>query len=337
MRRDDLFFGGGKMKKFLVISLLLVVSLVVIAAELVIYTSDSFAGGIGKVIVPKFEKAYKCKVKMISFGSMGDVLARIIAEKNSPKADVVVGLNPQQLQKAVKEGILEKYRPFNSKNIVYKSLVTDYGTVYDYGALAMIYNVEKIKNPPLSFKDLLKPEYKGKIVLIDPRTSSTGLTFLMWTIAAFGEDGAMDYWKQLKNNVLTFTSGWSAAFKMIETGEADIIVSYATDGAYSMYKYGSIKYMPVIFEEGAYVLEEYASIVKGAKNLALARAFLEFILTSDFQKEVPLNQWMMPVINVELPEVFKYVPTFKKILKVKPDVNDRIDEILKKWEKAVVG
>ncbi|MGQ9855426.1 MAG: thiamine ABC transporter substrate-binding protein [Fervidobacterium sp.] len=319
---------------FFVLALLTVLSF---SAELVIYTSDSFAGGIAKVVIPKFEKQYNCKVKVISFGSMGDVLARLIAEKNSPRADVVVGLNLQQLNKAISEGILEKYRATNSKNLTYKGFVNDYGTVYDYGAIAMLYNSEKIKNPPRSFKDLLKPEYKGKIVLIDPRTSSTGLTFLMWTIAAFGEDGAIEYWKELKKNVLTFTSGWSAAFKMIETGEADIIVSFATDGAYSMYKYGSIKYVPVIFEEGAYVLEEYAGIIKNAKNRALARAFIEFILTPEFQKEVPLNQWMLPVINIELPEVFKYVPATKKILRVDPKINERLDEILKKWEKAVIG
>ncbi|AFG34374.1 thiamine ABC transporter substrate-binding protein [Fervidobacterium pennivorans subsp. shakshaketiis] len=321
----------------LTVFFLLTTTVFVFSAELVIYTSDSFAGGIAKVVIPKFEQMYKCKVRVISFGSMGDVLARLIAEKNAPKADVVIGLNPQQLQKAIKENLLQKYRATNSKNLVYKGFINDYGTVYDYGALAMIYNIEKIKNPPKSFKDLLKPEYKGKFVLIDPRTSSTGLTFLMWTIAALGEDGAMDFWKEVKKNVLTFTSGWSAAFKMLETGEADMIVSYATDGAYSMYKYGTIKYMPIIFEEGAYVLEEYAAIVKGAKNLALARAFIEFMLTPDFQKEVPLNQWMFPVIDVQLPEVYKYVPPVNKILRLNPTVNDRLDEILRKWEKAVVG
>lgn len=324
------------MKKLFFLTLVLITA-VSFSAELVIYTSDSFAGGIAKVVIPKFEKQYSCKVKVVSFGSMGDVLARLIAEKNSPRADIVIGLNLQQLNKAISEGILEKYRATNSKNLMYKGFVNDYGTVYDYGAIAMLYNAEKIKNPPRSFKDLLKSEYKGKIVLIDPRTSSTGLTFLMWTIAAFGEDGAMEYWKELKKNVLTFTSGWSAAFKMIETGEADIIVSFATDGAYSMYKYGTIKYVPVIFEEGAYVLEEYAGIIKNAKNRALARAFIEFILTPEFQKEVPLNQWMLPVINIELPEVFKYVPETKKILRVDPKINERLDEILKKWEKAVIG
>ncbi|MFN6991791.1 MAG: thiamine ABC transporter substrate-binding protein [Fervidobacterium sp.] len=320
-----------------IIFIFITFTLSLFAIELVIYTSDSFAGGIAKVVIPKFEQIYKCKVKVISLGSMGDVLSRLIVEKNNPKADLVIGLNSQQLRKAINEGVVEKFRPVNSKNITYRALITDYGTVYDYGALALIYNVDKIKNPPKSFKDLLNPEYKGKIVLIDPRTSSTGLSFLMWTIAAMGEDGAMEYWKELKKNVLTFTSGWSAAFKMLESQEADMIISYATDGAYSMYKYGTIKYMPVIFEEGAYVLEEYASIVSGAKNRALARAFLEFMLTPDFQIEVPLNQWMMPVINVELPSVFKYVPTFKKILKVPSSINDRLDEILKKWEKSVIG
>jgi len=330
--------GGDGMKKVLSIMVLFVLLTSLFSAELVIYTSDSFAGGIARVVIPKFEKTYNCKVKLISIGSMGDALARVVAEKKSPKADLIVGLSAEQLQMAISEGVLEKYRPVNSKNIVYKSLVNDYGTVYDYGALAMIYNVEKIKNPPKTFKDLLSPEYKGKIVLIDPRTSSTGLTFLMWTIAAMGEDEAIQYWSKLKNNVLTFTSGWSAAFKMIETGEADMIVSYATDGAYSMYEYGAIKYMPIIFEEGAYLLEEYAAIVKGAKNKALARAFIEYMLTNEFQKEVPLNQWMMPVTNAELPEVFqKYVPKFKKVLKVDPNINSRLDEILKKWEKAVIG
>lgn len=324
------------MRRFSVFALLLL-TVISFTAELVIYTSDSFAGGIAKVVVPKFEKLYKAKVKVVSFGSMGDVLARLIAEKNSPKADLVVGLNQQQLLKAVSENLLERFRPVNSRNIVYKSLVTDYGTVYDYGALALLYNVERVKNPPRSFWDLLKPEYKNKLVLIDPRTSSTGLAFLMWTIAALGEERAMEFWSKVKANVLTFTSGWSAAFRMLEAGEADMIISYATDGAYSMHRYGTIKYMPVIFEEGAYVLEEYASIIKGAKNRALARAFLEFMLTPDFQKEVPLNQWMFPVIEVELPEVFKYVPSYKKILRVPQDVNNRLDEILRKWERAVIG
>lgn len=197
------------MKRVLGVMVLVLVLTSLFSAELVIYTSDSFAGGIARVAIPKFEKTYNCKVKVLSLGSMGDVLARLIVEKRAPKADVVVGLSSEQLQKAISEGILEKYRPVNSKNIVYKDLINDYGTVYDYGALAMIYNIEKIKNPPKSFKDLLNPEYKGKIVLVDPRTSSTGLTFLMWTVAAMGEDGAIDYWKKLKNNVLTFTSGWS--------------------------------------------------------------------------------------------------------------------------------
>ncbi len=324
------------MRRFLVLLLTLSV-FIGFSAELVVYTSESFSSGIGRIVFPKFEKMYNCKVKVVTFDSMGTALARAISEKNNPKADVIIGLNYNQLQRAVKEGILQKYKPTSAKNVLYKNLLTDYGTPYDFGALAMIYNTETIKNPPKTFKDMLKTEYSKKFALIDPRTSSTGLTFLMWTIAVFGENGFEDYWRQLSKNALTITSGWSAAFKMLETGEVDMIVSFATDGAYSMYKYGSMKYAPIIFEEGAYVLEEYASLVKGAKNSALGRAFLEFILTPDFQKEVPLNQWMLPVINVELPEVFKYVPKINKVLRVPDSINDRLDEILKKWEKAVIG
>jgi len=65
---------------------------------------------------------------------MGDALARVVAEKKSPKADLIVGLSAEQLQMAISEDVLEKYRPVNSKNIVlqepcqrlwYKSTITE--------------------------------------------------------------------------------------------------------------------------------------------------------------------------------------------------------------------
>ena len=58
------------MKKVLSIMVLFVLLTSLFSAELVIYTSDSFAGGIAKVVIPKFEKAYNCKVKLVSIGSM---------------------------------------------------------------------------------------------------------------------------------------------------------------------------------------------------------------------------------------------------------------------------
>ncbi|MDK2885724.1 MAG: thiamine transport system substrate-binding protein [Thermosipho sp. (in: thermotogales)] len=323
------------MKKVLILIFVLVIILI-FSNEITIYTYDSFVSGIGQKVIPIFEKMYGCKVNLLSFGDAGAVLSRLILEKQEPKADVVIGLDQALLEKAIDYDILEKYTPININLLKYKELYNEYGTPYDYGSIAIVYNKEVVKNPPKSFEDLLKPEYKGKIVVEDPRTSSTGLSFLLWTIAVYKEK-YLDFWKKFKNNILSITPGWDEAFEMLESGEADIMVSYATDGAYSFYYYNSIKYVPIILSEGAFVQVEYASIIKNTKNKELAKRFLEFLLMDFFQKEVPLNQWMFPVTNVELPEAFKYVPEIDKILEIDASIYEDLERILKEWAKVVIG
>ncbi|WP_126993487.1 thiamine ABC transporter substrate-binding protein [Thermosipho globiformans] len=324
------------MKKVL-IYLILTISLISFSAEkLVVYTYDSFVSGIGKEIVPIFEKKYGCKVELLSFGDAGTVLSRLMLEKNNPKADVIVGLDQALLIKAIENDLVQKFKPENLSLLKYPELYNEYGTPYDFGAIAIVYNKEKIKNPPKSFNDLLKDEFRGKIVVEDPRTSSTGLSFLLWTIAAFNEK-YLDFWSKFKDNLLTITPGWDEAFEMLESGESDIMVSYATDGAYSYYYYGNVKYVPVILDEGAFVQVEYASLVKNAKNVELGKKFIEFLLSDEFQEKVPLNQWMLPVTNVKLPEAFKYVPEIKKVLEIKNDIYKNQERILKEWSKEVIG
>ncbi|WP_288047275.1 thiamine ABC transporter substrate-binding protein [Pseudothermotoga sp.] len=327
------------MKKFLLV-LSIIVAVSVFSQELVIYTYSSFASGIAQKVLPIFEKQNNVKVKLLSFGDAGNVLARLILEKDQPKADVVIGLDQPLLKRAISEGLLIKFVPENISMIKNKELLDmrGYGIPFDYGAIALVYNTEKINNPPKSFKELLDERFKRKLVVQDPRTSSTGLSFMLWTVAVFGEDGFLDYWKSLKNNILTITPGWDEAFSMLETGEADIMVSYATDGAYSYHEYGSLKYLPVVMEEGAFVQIEYAAIVKGSKNIELAKKFIEFVLSKEFQSQVPLNQWMYPVVEIELPEAYKYAPKIDKVLSFDYGIfEQKGKDWLEKWAEVMIG
>jgi len=239
--------------------------------------------------------------------------------------------------KAKRAGILMSYRPINWKKIKREFVPKDfYATPFDFGAIAIVYNTESVKRPPESFDDLLDPRFEKRLVVEDPRTSSTGLAFLLWTIAVYGDDFT-SYWKKLKRSILTVTPGWDEAFEMLESGEADMMVSYATDGAYSQYYYGSSKFMPVVMKEGAYVQVEYVGIVKYTDDLELAKRFVEFMLSDRVQKEIPLNQWMFPVVDVKLPEVFeKYTPKLGKILSVDPvKVEENLNKWLKEWTRVM--
>ena len=58
----------------------------------------------------EFEKATGIKVNFIRFSS-GEALARIIAEKNNPRVDVLFGGPVETHIAGIKEGVFEPYKP----------------------------------------------------------------------------------------------------------------------------------------------------------------------------------------------------------------------------------
>jgi thiamine transport system substrate-binding protein len=324
------------MKKVLMFLMSILIVGVVLANTLTVYVYDSL-DWIKKGTIQKFEKMYRVKVNVVVLGDGGNVLARLKMEKKNPKADVVIGLDQSLSVLAINEDLVIPYKPLNISKINNNELIYDrtYHLIpYDYGAIAIVYDPEKLNVIPKSFEDLTK--MKKKLIIEDPRTSSTGQAFLLWTIAVYG-DRWQEFWKRLKPAILTVTPGWSEAFAKFESGEAPMMVSYATDGAYSYYYYNSTKYKAFIPEEGAYVQIEGAGIVKGTKNLELAKRFMEFLLFDDFQKEIPLNQWMFPVVKIDMPEAFKYAIVPEKIVTISAeDMNENMEKWLEEWEEIML-
>jgi thiamine transport system substrate-binding protein len=291
-----------------------------LAAEqtLVIYAYDSFVsewGPAGKVI-PPFEARTGAKVKLISAGDAGQVLARAILEKADPQADLIIGVDNSLLARAQEQKVLEPYRSPNLK-LVPRELQFDPShsvTPMDYGYFAIVYDSQKLSDPPTSLEDLASPRFRGKLLLEDPRTSSPGLGFLLWTIAVYG-DGWQAYWKRLEANILTITDGWDAAYGMFTSGEAPLVLSYTTSPAYHLENEHTERYRAALFPEGHYLQVEGVGLLKGAKHPALARAFIDYLLTETFQRELPLTNWMYPVNpGVRLPDSYRLAPKPAKSL-----------------------
>jgi thiamine transport system substrate-binding protein len=302
---------------FLAVSALLFPALAA-GADLTVYAYDSFVsewGPAGKVI-PKFEKLHGVKVDMISVGDAGQVLNRAILEKNRPRADILLGIDNNLLAKAIDAGVLLPYRSPNLRLIPEELRFdpTHHVTPFDHGYFAIVYDSRRLDDPPQSMEDLLRPEYRDKIILEDPRTSSPGLGFLLWTVAVYG-DNYREYWERLRPNILTVTEGWDTAYGLFTSGEAPMVLSYTTSPPYHVEYEETTRYRAAIFREGNYLQIEGMGILRGTKNLDLARKFIDFILTEDFQEEIPLTNWMLPVNPaVKLPDSFDYAPNPVKIL-----------------------
>jgi thiamine transport system substrate-binding protein len=310
---------------------------------LVIYSYDSFVSyGLPDATNELFEEKYNCKIEYRTFGGVGNTLNRLIIEKNNPQADVFVGLNMNNLQKALDNDLFVSYKPKNY-SVIPRQYIIDKNwhiTPFDGpNSLAIIYDSKNLKNPPQSFSDLLKPEYRGKLILEDPRTSSPGMGFLLWTIAIFGENGFIGYWEKLKPTIFHIYPNWDSAFTAFTKGEAPMMISYNADPAYFYNDNKSTRYKAIVPREGGWLQLEFAGVVKDSKHEKLAKEYIDFMLSKDFQKEIPLHQWTFPIDkSIMLPECFKYAAKTNKYVSISPEeVSEKSTTWLKEWVEKIAS
>ncbi len=307
--------------------------------QLVIYAYDSFVSqwGTGPKVIPVFEKKYGIKVTVQSAGDAGQVLQKAIMEKDNPSADILIGIDNNLLAKALREDIFAPYKPEGITKVP-KALLFDpsYRVIpYDYGFFSIIYDSTKITHPPRSLEDLCSKRFKKSLILMDPRTSSPGLGFLLWTIAAYG-DSFPSYWERLRPSILTITAGWDAGYGLFTSGEAPMVLSYTTSPAYHVEYEHTKRYLAAPFTKGNYMQIEGLGIVKNAPHRKAAELFVQFSLSKDFQKEIPLTNWMYPVSKgVTLPDSFSYAPIpAKRLMLPSALVKDHLDSWLTQWTDA---
>ncbi|WP_230368607.1 extracellular solute-binding protein [Paludibacterium denitrificans] len=79
---------------------------------------------------------------------------------------------------------------------------------------------------PESWKDLLKPEYKGKIVMPNPASSGTGYFDVTARLQLFGDKAGWAYMDKLHQNIAQYTHSGSKPCKQAAAGEFPIGISF---------------------------------------------------------------------------------------------------------------
>jgi thiamine transport system substrate-binding protein len=309
------------------------------SAELTVYTYSSFPQVLTAKITRHFKKVNGQIVNFKSFSDTGPLFNQLVLEKKAPRADVVIGLDHNYLTKIMAENLLQPYKPKAASKLK-REMVFDSNfnlIPFDYGYVVLNYNREQLKQLPRTHLDLTRPEYRGKIILENPLTSSPGQIFLLTTIALYGEPGYLDYWRKLKPNLLTITAGWDEAYGMYTQGEAPIVLSYATSPVYHLLNEHTEKYRALILDHAAYAQIEGVGIVRNAPNPKAAQQLVEYLLTPELQKLIPESQFMYPVrTDVALPVSFRIAGHVKNILNIPPaKVNANLQRWLAEWEKMM--
>jgi iron(III) transport system substrate-binding protein len=213
--------------------------------------------------------------------STGVITARFLAEKDNPRADVVLGLAVTSLIAFEKAGLMEAYTPKGVDKL--KPAFRDAAPPYTWTGMDAFLSVvcfntaEGAKGnvkPPVSWKDITGPGFKGKIVMPHPASSGTGyLTVAAW-IQIMGEAEAWKFMDGLHENIAVYTHSGSAPCVQAAKGERLAGIGFDMRGAREKTQGAPIDI--ILPTEGAGWDMEATGIVKGTKNLALAQKLADW-------------------------------------------------------------
>jgi len=319
-----------------------------------VYTYDSFLakGGIGEIIIPLFNKYKSCPAQFISVGDAGSLVSRLKIEKKQKKikAHVVIGID-QYLWRESKEFFdlwnTPSWTPENYLKIKKDILIENGFLPFDYGVFTFMEDTKKtneLKIPrPKTLTDLLKPEFKNKLLLQDPRLSTPGLGFLIHSKLALPATDFNSFYKKLRQQWLTLTSGWDQSYSLFLKGEAPFVWSYTTSEAYHIEneekKENKTRYQAILFEEGHVLQIEGAAMIKNIKNPRLkkcAQKLLSLFLSTEIQEAIPLKNWMYPAReDTRLPLSFQKIKHPNKLLKLSQELS--IKSLIQEWEASTGG
>jgi thiamine transport system substrate-binding protein len=263
---------------------------------LTVYTYSGFPSeyGPGGAIKARFEETCGCTLEWVTSDDAGTLLSRLKLEGSSTKADVVLGLDTNQIADAEATGLFAPHGIDTSG----LSLPVEWGdetfVPFDWGWFAFVYDSTKVKNPPKSMAELVDSENGPSIIIEDPRTSTPGLGLMVWMRDIYG-DKAADAWRRLAPKVVTVTQGWSEAYSLFLKGEADMVLSYTTSPAYHVAVEKNPNFSAAIFPEGHFLEIEIAAATNATDTPDLAHQFMEFMVSDAFQSAIPEGNWMYPV------------------------------------------
>jgi len=321
---------------------LLLLTVIVLGNEkptLTIYTYDAFSvsWGPGPKIKKVFEKEHHCNVKFVGMSSSIGALRKIQLEGKNTKADILLGLDTNIAQAANETGLFAAHG-LDTSDLDLPVAYEDSNFVpYDYSYIAFVYDTNRLQTPPDSFEALAAMPEDFKIIIQDPRSSTPGLSLLLWVKEIYKEK-AGEYWKKLAPHILTITKGWSESYGLFLKGEADMVLSYTTSPAYHIIDENRTNFKSASFKEGHYGEIEVAAMLNSSKHKDLAKEFLRFLHSETFAEIIPTANWAYPVIKTKqgLPKAFETLTQpSKMILLDGKTVEAHRKEIINEWLRAL--
>lgn len=316
------------MRKFLMFTLLCLLAVMPILAQddeaavtLRLVSYDSF--NVSEDVLAAFTEETGIVVEILRLADAGAMVNQVILTKENPLGDVLYGIDNTFLSRGLDA---ELFLPYESPLLedVDPALILDDAhrvTPVTFGDVCLNYDTAYFADNelplPESLGDLAAPDYAGLLAVQNPATSSPGLAFLLATVAAFGEEGDytyLDFWADLRANDVLVTEGWTEAYygafsATTGDGQRPLVVSYASSPPAEVFFAEEAPDTPptgaIVAPLTCFRQVEFVGILDGTPHEDAAQQFIDFLLSVDFQEDLPLSMFVFPVNpEAQLPEVF---------------------------------
>ncbi|MEV7503534.1 extracellular solute-binding protein [Streptomyces sp. NPDC093018] len=246
-------------------------------------------------IIDAFQKKYGIKIQDESpDGSSQDEINAVTSRKGQDRAPDVLDLGSSFALSAAQQGLLAPYKVASFGDIPAGQKDPQARWYNDYGGYISIgCDAKRVKECPTTFKDLLKPQYKGQVALNGNPTKS-GSAFGGVYAAALANGGSfgdiqpgLDFFAKLKKSG-NYTPVESTP-ATVEKGETPISIDwdYLNAGYADEFKSKGLDWKVVVPSDGQYAQYYSQAITKDAPHPAAARLWQEFLYSTEGQ-----NLWL---------------------------------------------
>ncbi|MDX2017401.1 MAG: extracellular solute-binding protein [Planctomycetota bacterium] len=298
--------------------------------EVVLYTSADDA--VVRLVVDRFQSSTGITVKVVgdteatkTFG----LVARLLEEKDRPRADVWWASEPMGTVKLAQAGVLEPFANRNEKDIPGGWPAALKGSDlrwYGFAQRARVIAHHSTRVPramvPTKLRDLTQPRWRGKVGMAQPQFGTTR-THVAAIVVQAGPDAARAWLEALRDNGVKIYPGNASVVQAISVGEIELGLT-DTDDVASAKRNGWA--VDLVYETpdsardlqrlkpgelksfGPLVLPNTVSKVRGGPNPAPGAVLAEFLLSESVERDLASSESRNIPVRPSLQKQFSDLP-----------------------------
>ncbi len=264
--------------------------------------------------VAKFEQQFDARVEVTVVGS-DEVLWQKISANGGADFDLVAA-NTVELSRYIDHKLLQPLNLAHVPNVQQQlprfkaaqhiagihRLGEVFAVPYTYASMGLIYDRTQWKQPPESIQEMWNPAWRGKVLAFDDSSHNFSLAALAlggkpFQIAPAAVSGVVQHLIALRRNVLTFYSLPEESVALFKQHKVALMFANYGQQQFKALRDAGVDVGYVIAREGALAWLDCWAITTGARNLALAHAWINFMLSSDISRALTRRQGLANTLD----------------------------------------